>query len=495
MSVFIAPPFSLIIQNVKTLFSERKFNSVAIDPVKYNKKHDAIVITSFKNRDTDFLFLYDKNIPIVVILDVFIDEHTKQCIEQLLGKKFLYLVGCSNSLSNDYVWNSFLPYQYFIHDSLLVATHAAYFSLSNEQPTDIFLDMIKTQYHGLTGDFSFHFNGKRTNFNTTLFKLESNKTLTDIGYISEKGLTVYKENLIPIKKSSKQYLFGFSGVLVGFLVIFLIGICYLAYKKRISGTIHMKDVALSFPPLSATSHAKTYYGMLGRKKVCVKLLNQKHKTKEIRHSYRKLRKIKNERIVTVIGGSTNPEMLVMEFVYRESLALVISAQDPFVRIQEIQFKITKEILEGIEFLHKCKYLHLNLTPNNVLITDKYDVKLTDFDKSVFCHNKEEDVFSWKKMKIRYSPPELLLNEQSNEKSDIHMWGMLIWYIDTSSHPLPEIVEKERIVQMITKGERPNVNKMKNQLFKECCQLCWEHQITKRASIQELRQLKQFRCFT
>ena len=111
--------------------------------------------------------------------------------------------------------------------------------------------------------------------------------------------------------------------------------------------------------------------------------------------------------------------LVLEYVSHDLTGLL----DMAFRFSEVQVKsITKQLLEVLDFMHQRDYVHRDLKTSNILITDKFEVKLADFglarclkDSRVFVgdssgQKSNNPEFTNKVITLWYRPPELLLGE-------------------------------------------------------------------------------------
>ena len=113
--------------------------------------------------------------------------------------------------------------------------------------------------------------------------------------------------------------------------------------------------------------------------------------------------------------------IVLEYISHDLTGLLDMAH----KFTEVQIKsITKQLLEVLEFMHTRNYVHRDLKTSNVLITDRYEVKLADFglarsldssfigkiSSSTDGHNVGEGDFTNKVITLWYRPPELLLGE-------------------------------------------------------------------------------------
>ncbi|ELP93269.1 serine-threonine protein kinase, putative [Entamoeba invadens IP1] len=499
-TVEIMPSMDTIVATLSKLLVDNNYDNIVVVPdnkTKISSDVDAVIVKSDNSNNT--LDLIKNGIktgtPVFVILPINLLEPTYFVIQLLRRENTFIVVPVVTKDHMAQIKSDFVPYQAYLYDAMLVASHAVSVSLTNNTPLELFQGMVATQYNGMSGVFSFGIDGKRDKFLFSITLLENSETLKQFGLIDEGGYTITNPSLLPKKSNILVIAVSVSCAIFVFFIIFVGAalIVGLVVRSAVVGKIGISDVALTLPPLSATNHSKTYYGMWRLKKVCVKVLTTAHSAEEIKNTINFLRKLKNERIIRVYGGNTNPEMIVMEFAERESLHSIVLCFDAYIQVKEVQYKVIAQILEGLTYLHQKKILHLNLTPSNVLITTNYDAKLSDMEVSVFAHQRIE-LIDWKKIKIRYSPPEILDNSELDERTDVYMWAMVIWFIATSIHPFQEISDKKRLIDTIKSGEKPISSLINDSDLIECVEMCWKPK-EKRPSVAALKGIANFTHFT
>ncbi|XP_051501722.1 receptor-interacting serine/threonine-protein kinase 3 isoform X2 [Myxocyprinus asiaticus] len=164
-----------------------------------------------------------------------------------------------------------------------------------------------------------------------------------------------------------------------------------------------------------------------------------------------------------LGGTHNLSRvgLVMEFMSRGSLADLLhalSGPPPWA----LTFRITHQIGLGMNFLHQLAtpLLHLDLKPNNVLLDDSLNAKLTDFGLSRVARSLSKSVQEKDESEggtLSYMPPEALnsVNYKPNKASDIYSYGVLLWSIITGKEPYANVLSV--LVRFhIPRGERPDL---------------------------------------
>lgn len=132
---------------------------------------------------------------------------------------------------------------------------------------------------------------------------------------------------------------------------------------------------------------------------------------------------------------------------------VLEGGELFDKIKESQFfsenksrKITKEILEAVNYLHHQKIVHRDLKPENVLF-DKNDIlKIADFGTSKhFTKNM-------KKLQgtVYYIAPEVIMSNY-NEKCDVWSIGVIM-YILLCGYPPFNGSDNDEIMESVRNGK-------------------------------------------
>ncbi|KAM9836973.1 receptor-interacting serine/threonine-protein kinase 3 isoform 2-T3 [Aulostomus maculatus] len=187
--------------------------------------------------------------------------------------------------------------------------------------------------------------------------------------------------------------------------------------------------------------------------------------------------------------------LVMEFMERGSLASLQKALNGALP-WPLVIRLAYQVAMGINFLHCLSppLLHLDLTPNNVLLDSALNAKLADFglarnfySKSQYS-KKEED----EKGVISYMPPEAFsLSYHPTSSFDIYSYSMLLWSIITGKppyqNPLTSLVKFR-----IPRGDRPSLDLLNGlsedrkglEELVELMKSCWSGEPTERPSAKE-----------
>jgi serine/threonine protein kinase len=176
--------------------------------------------------------------------------------------------------------------------------------------------------------------------------------------------------------------------------------------------------------------------------VCLKLLD-KEKTKKFDARFPGLIKPSEGAVLTALrhknivqtyeyGMTTAGEpYLVMELIDGMGLNFLIETRSPNLRGKRIDTLI--QMADGIEFIHQQKYLHRDICPRNVMVTQAGLVKLIDFGLTIpytpeFCKPGNRTGTP------NYLAPELIKRVATDHRVDLFALGVTAYEMFTNNLP-------------------------------------------------------------
>jgi serine/threonine protein kinase len=157
--------------------------------------------------------------------------------------------------------------------------------------------------------------------------------------------------------------------------------------------------------------------------------------------------------------------------------------------------ITKQILDGLFYIHKLKIIHMDIKPQNLLIDKNLNIKITDFSAS-FSYEKYKKnnkillPFSGTSL---YMSPEVLSCEYIDyiycNKIDLYSLGVVLYYFAFEQFPygliIEDCIEFNLIIQKIKNNKLifPNI-KIYSSMFLNFLSKLLEKDIRKRINIYQ-----------
>ena len=154
-----------------------------------------------------------------------------------------------------------------------------------------------------------------------------------------------------------------------------------------------------------------------------------------------------------------------------------------------------QILKGLEYMHKCKVLHLDIKPGNILIDSNLNAKLTDF--SVSCSYASFNPGDVGRIPFagtsKFMSPEILsrrnIKIRDCEKIDVYSFGVCLYYLFFGEFPynLNQVKSKDYSEIMKTIEEKKlgfPKDAGASELLKDFLSKTLEKDITKRLNIRQ-----------
>ncbi|XP_010440706.1 PREDICTED: G-type lectin S-receptor-like serine/threonine-protein kinase At5g35370 [Camelina sativa] len=121
-------------------------------------------------------------------------------------------------------------------------------------------------------------------------------------------------------------------------------------------------------------------------------------------------------------------LLVYEYMNHGSLEKTLfSGNGPVLEWQE-RFDIALGTARGLAYLHSgCdqKIIHCDVKPENILLHDHFQPKLSDFGLSKLLSQEESSLFTTMRGTRGYLAPEWITNAAISEKADVYSYGMVL----------------------------------------------------------------------
>ncbi|KAD4983140.1 hypothetical protein R6Q59_002809 [Mikania micrantha] len=119
--------------------------------------------------------------------------------------------------------------------------------------------------------------------------------------------------------------------------------------------------------------------------------------------------------------------LVYEYMNRGSLDRTLFCPGPPMEWQE-RFEIAVGTARGLAYLHsECehKIIHCDVKPENILLSDNMQVKISDFGLSKLLSPEQSGLFTTMRGTRGYLAPEWLTNAAISDKTDVYSYGMVL----------------------------------------------------------------------
>ncbi|CAL9159286.1 unnamed protein product [Musa hybrid cultivar] len=158
--------------------------------------------------------------------------------------------------------------------------------------------------------------------------------------------------------------------------------------------------------------------------------------------------LQHKNVVMLLGSCSegNHRLLVYEYVCNGSLNQHLSKSSPYILSWEHRMKILLGTAAGLNYLHQNNIIHRDMSPNNILLTHKYEPMLGDFGLSrkqqdQSCSLSESNVVGT----FGYLAPEYTERGRVSTKTDVYSFGVILLEVMTGRTTINKNLEDKSLV--------------------------------------------------
>jgi len=264
----------------------------------------------------------------------------------------------------------------------------------------------------------------------------------------------------------------------------------------------ISDVAPKPELVHNGTYADTWKGKRGGKDVCVKIFRD--------HGERKRERIKAEFYDYIIKWKHVSHVNVLPFEGVTEMRALFGFVTPWMPNNNIveyikkdqsanRLQLLAEAACGLQHLHSLGIVHSNITPRNILITDKRTACIGDFEITGIVANPDfADIYAtstFQKGVSPYTAPEQVdsakfkrVTSSPTKKTDIYSFAMTAYEVLTGNRPYAGCDKPGQLVMEIANNKRPP--QPENDVMKkwlpdkiwDTMESCWTPRPTSRPSI-------------
>jgi serine/threonine protein kinase len=210
-------------------------------------------------------------------------------------------------------------------------------------------------------------------------------------------------------------------------------------------------------------------------------------------------RLRHPNVVLFMGAVTRPNQLaiVTQFMPRGSLFRLLHRARPELDARR-RLNMATDIARGMHYLHSCRptIVHRDLKSPNLLVDRDWTVKVCDFGLSrvksaTFLTSKSHGGTP------EWMAPEMLRNEQSDEKCDVYSYGVVLYEIITGREPWQGMNPMQVVGAVGFQDQRLQLPEDVEPAVAELIRACWAKEPALRPSFAEvlesLQQLQQLRA--
>ena len=135
----------------------------------------------------------------------------------------------------------------------------------------------------------------------------------------------------------------------------------------------------------------------------------------------------------LIEGHSSRPYIVMEHVDGYTLRDVINREAPMLPLRALE--VIEPVLAALAAAHDAGLVHRDVKPENVLISDRGQIKVADFGLAKAISSQTSTATQGLLIgTVSYLPPELVVSGQADARSDVYSTGVVLFELLTGRKP-------------------------------------------------------------
>ncbi|XP_049335815.1 striated muscle preferentially expressed protein kinase isoform X2 [Astyanax mexicanus] len=169
-----------------------------------------------------------------------------------------------------------------------------------------------------------------------------------------------------------------------------------------------------------------------------KIVGYDQETKQsVIQEYDILKSLHNEKIMALHEAYVTPRYLVLITECCTGKEILSSLVDRFSYSEDDVVGYIVQILQGLEYLHNCRILHLDIKPDNIIVTELSAIKIIDFGSAQTFNPLSLKHYSKDLGTLEYTAPEMLKGDAVGPPADLWSLGVVTYIMLSGRLPFQE----------------------------------------------------------
>ncbi|GBB90454.1 hypothetical protein RclHR1_01740031 [Rhizophagus clarus] len=203
-------------------------------------------------------------------------------------------------------------------------------------------------------------------------------------------------------------------------------------------------------------------------------------------------------IIRTHGITKDPKsgdyMLVMQFASGGDLHNWLQKKFAEIKWNKDKLIILWQISEGLETIHKARYVHRDFHSGNILhdlfhnnsqerFKKRHQWLIGDLGLSQPINDaSNNEIYGV----IPYIAPEIFKGSPFSKESDVYSMGMIMWELTTGCKPFSDVEHDHNLIYKILDGKRPEITEDTPGCYVDLMKSCWDPDPKQRPSAKMIR---------